>query len=144
MIDEDEEEVTVMTRVLYFSEPGTFSVLTLPESPEVIIRAVNGGRWAKLLPGAIGPLQATLQGDMVVVTRPDSAQSVLDLRISRREQEILSLLSEGLTTAEIAFRLMLSPRTIRGYVAGLKARFNAQTVQHLLAKAVSMGVIHPH
>jgi len=55
----------------------------------------------------------------------------------------LALLGDGLTTAQIALKLGLSPRTIRGYVAGMKVKMRAHNIQHLVARAVAMGLVRP-
>jgi DNA-binding CsgD family transcriptional regulator len=52
-------------------------------------------------------------------------------------------LGEGLTTAEIALRLGLRPRTVRGYVASMKARLDANNIQQLVARAVALGLFRP-
>jgi len=89
-------------------------------------------------------LFARQQSDVVVITggEPDPTQKQVP-QFSRREHEILILLGEGLTTAQIAFKLKLSQRTIRGYVAKMKKRLKAQNIQQLVARAVALGLFHP-
>ncbi|MCB2210203.1 helix-turn-helix transcriptional regulator [bacterium] len=73
-----------------------------------------------------------------------ASEAIEDLpHLSPREQQVLVLLGEGLTTAQIAIRLSLSTRTIRGYVAHMKKRLSAQNIQQLVARAVALGLIHP-
>ncbi len=56
----------------------------------------------------------------MVVTHSE-AEPKADLpKFSPREQQVLVLLGEGMTTAQIAIELGLSARTIRGYVANMK------------------------
>lgn len=132
-----------MTRVLLFHEPDAFGVLDVNAPAERIIRAVNQGRWEEFLPGTHGPLFARKQGDIVVVTR-SAPPSQEDLpKLSRREHQVLVLLGEGLTTAQIALRLGLRPRTIRGYVANMKVRLDAHNIQQLVARAVALGLFKP-
>lgn len=132
-----------MTRVLIFREPDAFGILDVAAPAERIVLAVNQGRWEQFLPEERGPLFARQQGDVVVVTRtaPVTAETLPVL--SRREHEVLVLLGEGLTTAQIALRLGLRPRTIRGYVANMKARLEAQNIQQLVARAVALGLFRP-
>ncbi len=111
--------------------------------PERIVRAVNQGRWEEYLPGEHGPLFAHQQGSIVVVTHSE-AEPKADLpKFSPREQQVLVLLGEGMTTAQIAIELGLSARTIRGYVANMKARLEAQNIQQLVARAVALGLFRP-
>ena len=132
-----------MTRVLIFKSMDAFGVIEVAAPPERIVRAVNHGNWEDFLPDVSGPLYARQQGDVVVVT-PSPPVPVEDVpRLSRREHQVLVLLGEGLTTAQIALKLKLRPRTIRGYVANMKARLEAHNIQQLVARAVAMGLFRP-
>lgn len=103
-----------MTRVLIFREPDSFGVMDVNALPEQIVRAINGGRWETYLPEERGPLFARQQGEVVVVTHSAPLPAVELPKLSRREHEVLVLLGEGLTTAQIATKLGPRPRTIRG------------------------------
>ena len=132
-----------MTRVLIFNEPESFGVLEVDAPAKRVVMAINRGRWKEFLPDARGPLYARKQGDIVVVTHSAQPKAEELPKLSRREHEVLVLLGEGLTTAQIALRLGLRPRTIRGYVANMKARLSAHNIQQLVARAVALGLIHP-
>lgn len=132
-----------MASVLVFKEPDGFRVLDVDAPPERIVRAVNQGRWATYLPGEDGPLFARQQGTLVVVTHSSAAPKTDLPKLSPREQQVLVLLGEGLTTAQIAIQLGLRPRTIRGYVAKMKTRLGAQNIQQLVARAVALGLFKP-
>jgi len=132
-----------MASVLIFKEPDGFRVLDVDAPPERIVRAVNQGRWEAYLPGEDGPLFARQQGILVVVTHNAAAPKADLPQLSPREQQVLVLLGEGMTTAQIAIQLGLSPRTIRGYVAKMKTRLGAQNIQQLVARAVALGLFKP-
>jgi len=132
-----------MTRVLIFREPDSFGVMDVNALPEQIVRAINGGRWETYLPEERGPLFVRQQGEVVVVTHSAPLPAVELPKLSRREHEVLVLLGEGLTTAQIALKLGLRPRTIRGYVARMKARLDANNIQQLVARAVALGLFRP-
>ena len=133
-----------MTRILIFHEPDAFGVVEVEAPAERIVRAVNGGRGNAYLPElSAGPLYARIQGDVVVVTRNKPLSKEELPKLSRREYEVLCLLGEGMTTAQIALKLGLRPRTIRGYVAGMKAKVHAQNIQQLVARAVALGLFRP-
>ena len=132
-----------MTRVLIFKEPDAFGVVEINAPPARIVAAINRGRWEDYLPEEHGPLYARQQGDVVVVTHSAPVPQEELPRLSRREHEVLVLLGDGLTTAQIALKLGLRPRTIRGYVANMKARLEAQNIQQLVARAVALGLFHP-
>jgi DNA-binding CsgD family transcriptional regulator len=132
-----------MTRVLIFKAPDAFVVMEVDVPAERIVRAVNQGRWEAYLPGEQGPLYARQQGDVVVVTHSAPVPDEDVPKLSRREHQVLVLLGDGLTTAEIALRLGLRPRTVRGYVASMKARLDAHNIQQLVARAVALGLFRP-
>lgn len=132
-----------MTRVLIFREPDAFGVVNVDAAPDEVVRAINQGRWEAYLPGVPGPLFARQQANVVVVTHSAPLPEAEPPRLSRREHQVLVLLGEGLTTAQIALRLGLRPRTIRGYVANMKARLEAQNIQQLVARAVALGLFRP-
>ena len=132
-----------MTRILIFKTPDAFGVIEVDAPADRIVRAINHGHWEDYLPDEPGPLYARPQGDVVVVTH-SAPVPVEDLpKLSRRELQVLVLLGEGLTTAEIALRLGLRPRTVRGYVASMKARLDANNIQQLVARAVALGLFRP-
>lgn len=55
--------------------------------------------------------------------------------LTRREKEILKLLSDGLTGPEISEKLFLSPLTVQTHRKNLLRKFNANSVQLLLKMA---------
>jgi len=132
-----------MTRVLIIKEPDAFGFLEVSAPAERLIRAINHGQWEEFLPGEQGPLFARIQGDVVVVTHSAPLRDEELPKLSRREHQVLVLLGEGLTTAQIALKLGLRPRTIRGYVANMKARLEAHNIQQLVARAVALGLFRP-
>ena len=132
-----------MTRVLIFKDMDAFGVIEVDAPPLRIVRAVNHGNWDDFLPDMPGPLYARQQGDVVVVTHSPPVPEEELPKLSRREHQVLVLLGDGLTTAQIALRLGLRPRTIRGYVASMKARLEAQNIQQLVARAVALGLFRP-
>jgi DNA-binding CsgD family transcriptional regulator len=132
-----------MTRILIFKTPDAFSVIELDTPVESIVRAINHGHWQDFLPDEPGPLFARQQGEVVVVTHNAPVPEEDLPKLSRREHQVLVMLGEGLTTAEIALRLGLRPRTVRGYVAGMKARLGAHNIQQLVARAVALGLFRP-
>ncbi len=132
-----------MTRVLIFKTPDTFVVVEVNAPAERIVRAINRGRWDDYLPDEQGPLFARQQGEVVVVTYSAPVPEEDLPKLTRREHQVLVLLGEGLTTAEIALKLGLRPRTVRGYVAGMKVRLEAHNIQQLVARAVALGLFRP-
>ena len=57
--------------------------------------------------------------------RLSAAPDLLDL--TPREVEVLRLLAEGLTDAQVAERLVLSPRTVQGHVRAIYSKLGVTT-----------------
>ena len=58
--------------------------------------------------------------------------------LTPRQLEVLSLLSEGLTNAEIADRLVVSPRTVDHHVAAVLTKLGATTRREAARRAVEL------
>ncbi len=132
-----------MTRVLIFTAPDAFGVMEVDAPAERVVSTINRGQWETYLPDEPGPLYARQQGQVVVVTLSAPVLAEDLPKLSRREHQVLVLLGDGLTTAEIALQLGLRPRTVRGYVASMKARLEAHNIQQLVARAVALGLFRP-
>ena len=63
--------------------------------------------------------------------------------LTRREREILGLLAEGLSGAQIAGELVLSPETVRTHVRNAMAKLGASTRSQAVALALKGNEIHP-
>nr|WP_255553592.1 helix-turn-helix transcriptional regulator [Caenimonas aquaedulcis] len=61
--------------------------------------------------------------------------------LSRREREILQLVAEGHSSAEIGAMLFLSPKTIDSYRSRLMAKLKLADVPSLVRFAIRQGVI---
>jgi len=61
--------------------------------------------------------------------------------LTEREREVLGLLSEGLTNAAIADRLVVSVHTVRNHVANLSAKLGARSKLEALSIAVREGLL---
>lgn len=63
--------------------------------------------------------------------------------ITPREMDILILIAEELTTAEMAERLFLSKRTVEGYRKTLLSKLGAKNSAGLMLKAIKENIIKP-
>lgn len=59
--------------------------------------------------------------------------------LSNREREVFSLLADGLSGAEIADHLVLSPETVRTHIRNAMAKLGASTRSHAVAIALRRG-----
>jgi two-component system, NarL family, response regulator LiaR len=63
--------------------------------------------------------------------------------LSEREQDILRLLAQGLTNAEIAERLFLTRGTVRNYVSAILAKLGVEDRTQAALLAVNYGLLEP-
>ena len=68
---------------------------------------------------------------------PRSATRTGALGLTVREQEILALLGDGLSNAEIAGRLFISPKTVEHHVSAVLAKTGARTRKSAVSRAKS-------
>jgi len=61
--------------------------------------------------------------------------------ITRREKEVLQLIAEGLTNAEIAEKLFISIPTVNTHRKSLIEKFDAANTAVLISKAIKSGIL---
>lgn len=61
--------------------------------------------------------------------------------LTRRETEVLQLIANGLTNAEMAAQLFISPTTVDTHRKHLLEKFNARNTATLIKGAVKMGLV---
>ncbi|NPD83565.1 response regulator transcription factor [Lentimicrobium sp. L6] len=77
-----------------------------------------------------------------IMKRPDDYFSKFDeLDLTKREKQVLQLISEELTTSEIADKLSLSPNTIESHRKNLFLKFGVKNVAGLIKKAMERQLI---
>ena len=62
-------------------------------------------------------------------------------QLTEREREVLELLADGLTTAEVAERLSLSEHTVRSRVKAALGKLGARNREHAIAIAIREGAV---
>ncbi len=72
-----------------------------------------------------------------------SAESLATVTLTKREEEILELVAQGLTSNEIADRLFISPRTVETHRAHLMEKLGAKNAAALVRYAVLHSVYFP-
>ena len=63
--------------------------------------------------------------------------------LTTREREVLQLVAEGHTNAQIAARLFISPRTVETHRANLMRKLTVHSVAQLVRIAIREGLVGP-
>ena len=101
------------------------------------IRAVAAGD-GLLSPGVTRRLIA----EFASRSRPSAPTDLLD-PLTDREREIVALVGEGLSNAEIAERLVLSPATAKTHVSRAMIKLHARDRAQLVVLAYESGLVRP-
>lgn len=114
---------------------------------DTVERAVQAGASGYLLKTTSAQeladaIRATYQGRTVLAQEASEAlmqalrqQSAPEAELTHREKEVLALLKQGLSNAQIAERLVVSPATVKFHVRGILTKLKASS----RAEAVTMA-----
>lgn len=119
---------------------GAAGFLLKDTEPEELIqglRVVEQGD-ALLSPGVTRTLISEF------VSRPSQEVTGADVRhLTAREREVVTLVGYGLSNAEIAERLVVSPATAKTHVSRAMAKVNARDRAQLVVFAYESGLVQP-
>ncbi len=73
---------------------------------------------------------------------PREASRTSPAGLTARETEVLVLLADGLSYAEVAQRLVLSEKTVGHHVSAVLRKLREPTRSRAVATALRLGVIH--
>ena len=140
-------------------QPHTAILIVTMLDDESVFSAMRAGARGYLLKGAeptetLRAIRAVASGEAIF--SPRVAQRLVDYfahplvtparqtafaGLSVREREVLTLIAQGLTNADIAERLVLSPKTVRNYISEILSKLQvANRVQAILrAKEAGLG-----
>lgn len=86
-------------------------------------------------------LSPELAGAMLAEAVKPLAGVAPDSIISRREEEVLQLIAEGLSTTEVASRLYISVKTVKNHLASVYQKLDSRDRTQAVVRAVRMGII---
>ena len=125
-------------------------VLSMYDDPQFVARAVEAGANGYLLKQAMDEelfdaMERVLDGESYLGASIDEG-AVLQFRVegaelTRRERQVLQLIAEGRTTAELARELDISPHTATRHRANLMRKLNVHNRVDLIRVAVQRGLI---
>lgn len=134
-------------------------VLSMHSDSETIERAIKAGASGYMvkdirLEEIVDGIRACVRNDSYL--SPELARRILHeaenleeeneevdtgVAITQREEEILNLVCEGLSTQEIADQLMITPKTVKNHLASIYTKLESRDRTQAVIKAVKMGII---
>ncbi len=76
------------------------------------------------------------------VRKLDQPADEEDRVITKREEEVLQLIADGLSTPEVAERLFISQKTVKNHLASIYQKLDARDRTQAVLQAVRMGIVH--
>lgn len=151
------------TRLITGSTRARVLILTTFDLDDYVYEALRGGASGFLLKDTrpldlLAAIRVVADGDALIapsitrrlvqefVSRPSTPPASPPDRlesITEREREVLGLVAEGLSNAEIAGRLHISPGTAKTHVAHLLTKLDARDRVHLVIHAYRSGLAVP-
>ncbi len=147
------------TRHIAATNPSTaVLVITMFEDDHMVFAAMRAGARGYLLKGArqaevlrairgvangeaiFGPGVALRVLDFFSGTQPPAAPPSLFPELSDREREVLQLLARGLKNADIAEKLVLSPKTVRNHVSTILSKLQVVDRTQAAVRAREAGL----
>jgi DNA-binding NarL/FixJ family response regulator len=77
------------------------------------------------------------------LARASAIEPAVSRKLTPREREVLSLLSQGLCQKEIAPQLCLSPKTVAKHIEHLLAKMGVHSRAQAVALALRDGLVDP-
>jgi len=129
-------------------------MLTMHMDRDVIDRAIKAGAVGYLtkdcsVAEVADAIRMAANGDLAL--SPKLAELMLsearktdvgeDRLITRREEEVLQLIADGLSTPEVAAKLYISQKTVKNHLASIYEKLNARDRTQAVLVAVKMGIV---
>ncbi|QAY64344.1 response regulator transcription factor [Xylanimonas allomyrinae] len=131
------EEDAVIVGALRAGASGFLGKGSEPDAIIAAVRAVHGGE-ALLSPAATRALIDRYVRPTAAGTVPRALE-----HLTEREVEILTLVGSGLSNAEIAERLVISPHTAKTHVNRIMTKLHAHDRAQLVIAAYENGLVRP-
>jgi two-component system, NarL family, response regulator DegU len=118
---------------------GAAGYLVKDCSTDEVVRAV---RLAASGDTALSPeLAASMLAEAQELKAEEEASRPAEPIISKREEEVLQLIADGLSTPEVAARLYISVKTVKNHLASIYQKLDSRDRTQAVVQAVRMGII---
>jgi DNA-binding NarL/FixJ family response regulator len=145
------------TRLIRGRNPETqVVILTMHADKEVLTGAIRAGAAGYLVKdcsteevvetvkqAANGEtaLSPALAASMLVEAQKLDGGAANESVISKREEEVLQLVADGLSTPEVAANLYISVKTVKNHLASIYQKLDSRDRTQAVLRAVRMGII---
>ena len=120
---------------------GASGFLLKDASPEQLIEGVRTvARGEALIAPAV---TRELIGRFGARVRPTAPERAVAAQLTPREREVLKLIAEGLSNAEIAARLVIGPETVKTYVSRIFTKLAVRDRVQAVVYAYRTGLVSP-
>jgi two-component system response regulator NreC len=130
-IHEDEEYFYKML------EAGASAYVPKRAAPEELLTAIRAAAVGEVY--LYPSLAKLLVKDFLSQDRPDEQE--IEKVLTDREQEVLTLLAEGLNNSEIGEKLVISPKTVARHRENIMGKLNLHSRVELVKYAIRKGII---
>jgi DNA-binding NarL/FixJ family response regulator len=115
-------------------------MLSLTDDEDALAEALETARLLGAAPLTRRVSQRMRERGMRVPQGPRRSTRANPAGLTPRQLEVLALLSEGLSNAEIAERLVVSPRTAEHHVSAVLSKLDASSRRHVARRAAELGI----
>ncbi len=145
------------TRLIHQRNPETHVImLTMHGESDVMARAIQAGAVGYLVKDCSmeeivaavrmaadsgGTLSSELASSMLAEVQRGPISRTGDAVISRREEEVLQLVADGLSLPEVAAELFISVKTVKNHLGSIYGKLDARDRTQAVLRAVRMGII---
>ena len=147
----DLDGIDATRRILEADRRRRVLMLSMHVDPDVIRRALRAGAVGYLAKDAdldtvVEAVVAAADGDVALSPNLAAlmladAESDSPTLLSDREDEVLRLVAEGLSTPEIASRLFISQKTVKNHLASIYDKLDARDRTHAIIRAARLGIV---
>ena len=148
----DGDGVAAIPELLRLRPALRIAVLTASTGDHLLVEAIQAGACGfvsktRSLAEVAATVRAAASGEAVISPEmlarllPRLQVGASPKQLTEREREVLDLVSEGLSNAAIAERLVVSVHTVRNHIANLSAKLGAHSKLEALAIAVREGLL---
>jgi DNA-binding NarL/FixJ family response regulator len=138
------------TRLVRQRAPDTqVVILSMHSDDDSLARAIRAGAAGYLVKDCstdevVDTIEKVASGE--VTLSPELAASMLEEDagepvISEREKEVLQLIADGLSPAEVAGRLYISVKTVKNHLTSIYQKLDSRDRTQAVVRAVRMGII---